>query len=123
MTIEQTHDESHERQIRQTLIPFARLMAVVALWPPALMLAASVAPQAQSATQSEVLPGYWEYTTSVVSRDTEQKCVRPLGGSIGCFGSLSTRKWRCTYPTRQGRRRRALKAAVGIARAAASMCG
>ena len=33
---------------------------------------------AQTAAQTEVLPGYWEYTTSAVGqRDTEQKCVRP----------------------------------------------
>ncbi|ASD26554.1 Protein of uncharacterised function (DUF3617) [Brevundimonas diminuta] len=87
----------------KTLFPFARLMAVVApVAAGAVMLAAPAsAPQAQSAAQSEVLPGYWEYTTSVMgARDTEQKCVRPSEINR-FFGGLSTRKWRCTYPTRQ----------------------
>lgn len=76
----------------------------------ALMLsAAAPAPSAQppvqtppaNAAQSEVLPGYWEYTTSALGqRDTEQKCVRPSEINR-FFGGLSTRKWRCTYPTRE----------------------
>ena len=53
-----------------------------------------------NAAASEVLPGYWEYTTSALGqRDTEQKCVRPSEINR-FFGGLSTRKWRCTYPTR-----------------------
>ena len=67
----------------------------------AVMLAAPAsAPQAQ-ASRSEVLPGYWEYTTSVMgARDTEQKCVRPSEINR-FFGGLSTNRWKCTYPTRQ----------------------
>ncbi|HAD83935.1 MAG TPA: hypothetical protein DCG71_03745, partial [Brevundimonas sp.] len=34
------------------------------------------------------------------ARDTEQKCVRPSEINR-FFGGLSTRKWQCTYPTRQ----------------------
>ena len=86
----------------KTLFPFARLMAVVApVAAGAVMLAAPAsAPQAQSAAQSEVLPGYWEYTTSAVGqRDTLQRCVRPSEINR-FFGGLSTRRWRCTYPTR-----------------------
>ncbi|QQQ17331.1 DUF3617 family protein [Brevundimonas vitis] len=66
----------------------------------AMMLAAPAAsPQAQ-ASRTEVLPGYWEYTTSAVGvRDTEQKCVRPSEINR-FFGGLSTRRWSCTYPTR-----------------------
>jgi hypothetical protein len=90
----------------KTLIPFAKLAAMAApVVAGAVMLAAPAsAPQAQAApgaAQSEVLPGYWEYTTSVMgARDTEQKCVRPSEINR-FFGGLSTRKWRCTYPTRQ----------------------
>ena len=65
-----------------------------------LLAAPASAPQAQAA-RSEVLPGYWEYTTSVLGvRDTEQKCVRPSEISR-FFGGLSTRKWQCTYPVRE----------------------
>lgn len=69
----------------------------------AVMLAApTTALQAQTAAPAQpVLPGYWEYTTSALgSRDTEQKCVRPSEINR-FFGGLSTRKWQCTYPTRQ----------------------
>ncbi|MGI4817858.1 MAG: DUF3617 domain-containing protein [Janthinobacterium lividum] len=65
-----------------------------------LLAAPASAPQAQAA-RSEVLPGYWEYTTSVLGvRDTEQKCVRPSEINR-FFGGLSTRKWQCTYPVRE----------------------
>ena len=65
-----------------------------------LLAAPASAPQAQ-ASQSEVLPGYWEYTTSVLGvRDTEQKCVRPSEINR-FFGGMSTRKWRCTYSVRE----------------------
>jgi hypothetical protein len=83
-------------------VSLARAAAVVApVVAGAVMLAAPAsAPQAQ-ASRSEVLPGYWEYTTSVMgARDTEQKCVRPSEINR-FFGGLSTRKWQCTYPTRQ----------------------
>ncbi len=65
-----------------------------------LLAAPASAPQAQAA-RNEVLPGYWEYTTSVLGvRDTEQKCVRPSEINR-FFGGLSTRKWQCTYPVRE----------------------
>lgn len=65
-----------------------------------LLAAPASAPQARAA-RSEVLPGYWEYTTSVLGvRDTEQKCVRPSEINR-FFGGLSTRKWQCTYPVRE----------------------
>ena len=79
----------------------AALMAPVAAGA-AMLAAPTTALQAQTAAPSQpVLPGYWEYTTSALgSRDTEQKCVRPSEISR-FFGGLSTRKWQCTYPTRQ----------------------
>src|SRR5690606_23290701 len=44
-----------------------------------------------NAAGSEVLPGYWEYTTSALGqRDTERKCVRPSEINR-FFGGLSTR--------------------------------
>lgn len=65
-----------------------------------LLAAPSSSSQAQAAA-SEVLPGYWEYTTSAVGiRDTEQKCVRPSEINR-FFGGLSTRRWQCVYPTRE----------------------
>lgn len=66
-----------------------------------VMLAApAAAPVAQTAAQSEVLPGYWEYTFSALGQgDSERKCVRPSEINR-FFGGLSTRRWRCTYPTR-----------------------
>ena len=64
------------------------------------MLAAPAMAPAQTPAQSEVLPGYWEYTTNAVGqRETLQKCVRPSEINR-FFGGLSTNKWRCTYPTR-----------------------
>jgi hypothetical protein len=64
------------------------------------MLAAPALAPAQTAAQSEVLPGYWEYTTSALGqRDTERKCVRPSEINR-FFGGLSTNRWRCTYPVR-----------------------
>ena len=64
----------------------------------ALLLAA---PSSAQAPTREVLPGYWQYTTSAVGiRSTEQKCVRPSEINR-FFGGLSTRRWRCTYPTRE----------------------
>lgn len=77
-------------------------LAAVAL--PALvagLMLAAPAPQAQSGATGTPLPGYWEYTTSVMgSRDTEQKCVRP-SEIDRFFGGLSTRRWQCTYPVRE----------------------
>jgi hypothetical protein len=57
---------------------------------------------AQTPTQAQpVLPGYWEYTTSAVGdRNTETKCVRPQDISR-FFGGISTRRYTCTYPTRE----------------------
>ena len=80
----------------------ALAVAVPALAGAALLAAPAPAssPQAQPSA-SEVLPGYWEYTTSAVGiRDTEQKCVRP-SEIDRFFGGLSTRRWRCTYPVRE----------------------
>ncbi|MGV3578343.1 DUF3617 domain-containing protein [Brevundimonas sp.] len=65
-----------------------------------LLASPSTATQSQ-AQASQVLPGYWEYTTSAVGiRDTEQKCVRPSEINR-FFGGLSTRRWQCTYPVRE----------------------
>lgn len=81
---------------------FVRTLAVAA---PAvagamLLAAPSTGLQAQ-ASQTPVLPGYWEYTTSAVGiRDTEQKCVRPSEINR-FFGGLSTNRWRCSYPVRE----------------------
>lgn len=82
------------------------LMRTVAVAAPALagamMLAAPSSPsQAQAqAAATEVLPGYWEYTTSAVGiRNTETKCVRPSEINR-FFGGLSTLRWQCVYPTR-----------------------
>ena len=89
----------------RSLISRKTLAVGVPLLAGAMMLsAAAPAPSVQTppanAAQSEVLPGYWEYTTSALGqRDTEQKCVRPSEINR-FFGGLSTRKWRCTYPTR-----------------------
>lgn len=59
------------------------------------------APSSAQAPASEVLPGYWQYTTSAVGiRSTEQKCVRPSEINR-FFGGLSTRRWQCVYPTRE----------------------
>ena len=67
----------------------------------ALLLAAPAAAPHAQASRTEVLPGYWEYTTSALGvRDTEQKCVRPSEINR-FFGGLSTRRWSCTYPTRE----------------------
>ncbi|WP_298162363.1 DUF3617 family protein [Brevundimonas sp.] len=80
------------------------LMRTVAVATPALagailLAAPSSAPHAQAAV-TEVLPGYWEYTTSAVGiRSTETKCVRPSEINR-FFGGLSTRRWQCVYPTR-----------------------
>ena len=80
------------------------LMRTVAVAAPALMgailLAAPSSPSQAQAAATEVLPGYWEYTTSAVGiRSTETKCVRPSEINR-FFGGISTRRWRCTYPTR-----------------------
>lgn len=91
--------------------PFAGRVRLLALAAPlvaggALLAAPVSAPQAQAA-RSEVLPGYWEYTTSVFGvRDTEQKCVRPSEINR-FFGGLSTRKWQCTYHVREASNGRA----------------
>ena len=81
------------------------LMRVAAVAAPALvgavLLAAPSSPSQAQAAATEVLPGYWEYTTSAVGiRDTEQKCVRPSEINR-FFGGLSTRRWQCTYPVRE----------------------
>lgn len=78
---------------------------IVAFAAPALagaILLASPATVSQAQTTAEtVLPGYWEYTTSALgARSTEQKCVRPSEINR-FFGGLSTRRWQCTYPTRE----------------------
>ena len=80
------------------------LMRTVAVAAPALagaiLLAAPSSPSQAQAAATEVLPGYWEYTTSAVGiRSTETKCVRPSEINR-FFGGISTRRWRCTYPTR-----------------------
>lgn len=80
------------------------LMRTVAVAAPAMMgailLAAPSSPSQAQAAATEVLPGYWEYTTSAVGiRSTETKCVRPSEINR-FFGGISTRRWRCTYPTR-----------------------
>ncbi|MGA0543707.1 DUF3617 domain-containing protein [Brevundimonas sp. VNH65] len=65
-----------------------------------ILLAAPAGARPPQASQP-VLPGYWEYTTSVLgNRDTEQRCVRPSEINR-FFGGLSTRRWTCTYPTRE----------------------
>jgi hypothetical protein len=75
------------------------VLAGAALLAPAASTTAAMAPQVAGA--DTVLPGYWEYTTSAVGiRDTEQKCVRPSEINR-FFGGLSTRRWRCVYPTRE----------------------
>ena len=66
----------------------------------AVFLAAPSSPSQAQAAVSEVLPGYWQYTTSAVGiRSTETKCVRPSEINR-FFGGLSTRRWQCVYPTR-----------------------
>ena len=66
----------------------------------ALLLAAPSSSSQAQASATEVLPGYWEYTTSAIGiRDTEQKCVRPSEINR-FFGGLSTRRWQCVYPIR-----------------------
>ena len=80
------------------------LIRAVAVAAPALagaiLLAAPSSPTQAQAAATEVLPGYWEYTTSAVGiRSTETKCVRPSEINR-FFGGISTRRWRCTYPTR-----------------------
>lgn len=66
----------------------------------AVLLAAPSSPSQAQAAVSEVLPGYWQYTTSAVGiRSTETKCVRPSEINR-FFGGLSTRRWQCVYPTR-----------------------
>ena len=76
----------------------AAAIAGAALLAPAASTVAAMAPQSNGDT---VLPGYWQYTTSAVGvRDTETKCVRPSEINR-FFGGLSTRHYRCTYPTRE----------------------
>ncbi len=83
-----------------TLVLRILAVAAPAVAGAALLAAPASAPQAQ-ASATEVLPGYWEYTTSAVGiRDTEQKCVRPSEINR-FFGGLSTRRWRCEYPVRE----------------------
>ena len=81
---------------------FVRTLAVAApALAGAILLAAPTTGLQAQASQTPVLPGYWEYTTSAVGiRDTEQKCVRPSEINR-FFGGLSTNRWRCTYPVRE----------------------
>jgi hypothetical protein len=75
------------------------LMISAPLLGAAVLLAAPSS--ATQARQDTVLPGYWEYTTSALGqRDTETKCVRPSEINR-FFGGLSTRRYQCTYPTRE----------------------
>lgn len=77
------------------------ILALVPALAGAVMLAAPAASSQAQASRTEVLPGYWEYTTSVMGvRETEQKCVRPSEINR-FFGGLSTRKWQCTYPVNE----------------------
>ena len=77
------------------------ILGVGSLAAGALLLAAPASSSQAQAARTEVLPGYWEYTTNVMgARDTEQKCVRPSEINR-FFGGLSTRKWQCTYPVRE----------------------
>lgn len=79
----------------------ARLALIVAPAALGLVMLAAPAGARQTPAAQPVLPGYWEYTTSVLgNRDTEQRCVRPSEINR-FFGGLSTRRWTCTYPTRQ----------------------
>lgn len=80
---------------------FRSVLAVVPVLAGAMILAAPAASSQAQSSRSEVLPGYWEYTTSVMGvRETEQKCVRPSEINR-FFGGLSTRKWQCTYPVNE----------------------
>lgn len=79
----------------RAVLPLAAVVGAVALAAPA---ASPIAAARQGA--DTVLPGYWEYTTSVLgNRDTEQRCVRPSEINR-FFGGLSTRRWQCAYPVR-----------------------
>ena len=103
-----TSDEQKSAMSRPTLIdrlprrslPLRSLAVLAPVVAGGVLLAAPALAPAQTAAQTEVLPGYWEYTTSAVGqRDTEQKCVRPSEINR-FFGGLSTRKWQCVYPVR-----------------------
>ena len=102
-TSKETQAEQKASMSRPSLIdrlPKRALAVLAPVMAGGFMLASPAIAPAQTAAQSEVLPGYWEYTTSAVGqRDTEQKCVRPSEINR-FFGGLSTNKWRCTYPTR-----------------------
>jgi len=102
-TSKETQAEQKAPMSRPSLIdrlPKRALAVLAPVMAGGFMLASPAIAPAQTAAQSEVLPGYWEYTTSAVGqRDTEQKCVRPSEINR-FFGGLSTNKWRCTYPTR-----------------------
>ncbi|QYC09358.1 DUF3617 family protein [Brevundimonas nasdae] len=89
---------SRKALARKTLAVLAPVLAGGFMLAAPAMAPAQVT--AQTAAQSEVLPGYWEYTTNAVGqRETLQKCVRPSEINR-FFGGISTNKWRCTYPTR-----------------------
>nr|WP_314433173.1 DUF3617 family protein [uncultured Brevundimonas sp.] len=98
--------KAEQKTAMSRLIPFRKVVsrkALAVLAPVAaggFMLASPAMAPAQTAAQSEVLPGFWEYTTNAVGqRETLQKCVR--ASEINrFFGGISTKKWRCTYPTR-----------------------
>ncbi len=67
----------------------------------ALVAISAGQPQAQNRSTDTVLPGYWEYTTRALGQnETERRCVRPSEINR-FFGGLSTRRYNCTYPTRQ----------------------
>lgn len=82
-------------------LPSVLLRTLAFAAPAAAGVVLLAAPSSAQAPTSEVLPGYWEYTTNAVGiRSTEQKCVRPSEINR-FFGGLSTRRWRCVYPTRE----------------------
>lgn len=84
------------------MTPPAFVLRTLAIAAPALAGAILLAaPSSAQAPTSEVLPGYWEYTTSALGdRDTLQRCVRPTEINR-FFGGLSTRRYSCTYPVRE----------------------
>lgn len=89
-----------EPVMKRPLVVRLTVLAAPVVAGAAMLAAPAAAPSAQTAAQTEVLPGYWEYTTRALGQgDTERKCVRPSEINR-FFGGLSTRKWRCTYPTR-----------------------
>ena len=85
---------------RVAAIAAPALAGAILLGAPMESVQARTAPP-QAASTPPVLPGYWEYTTSAVGdRNTETKCVRPQDISR-FFGGISTRRYACSYPTRE----------------------